>query len=97
MSNNADNTTQHFFGSTAFNWAVGQTRAEVLEKLARSAGADIIRRNVKNNGGLYAWTCLVPLPQTAPYEIENYAPRGVGARDAEEFNILNAKGKHAPR
>lgn len=63
---------RHFFGSTAFNWAVGQSRKEVLKALAREAGRDTIKANRIKNGGLYAWTCLVPLPQEATYEIVNY-------------------------
>lgn len=88
-----DKTTQHYYGSTAFNWAVGQTRDEVLTKLAKQAGTDTIKRNVKHNGGLYAWVCLVHAPQSAAYEIEYYQPKGVEISDAQEFNILNSKGK----
>lgn len=88
---------KHYFGSTAFNWATGETREEVLQKLARMAGADIIKRNVKaNGGGLYAWTVQVNAPQSAHYEINNYAPSGVPTEQAQAFNILNAKGKASP-
>ena len=87
---------RHFFGSTAFNWAVGSTREEVLGKLARAAGSDIIKANVKRNGGLYAWTCMVPLPESADYAIHNYAPVNVGACEVQEFNIMYINGASLP-
>lgn len=90
-----DTTTFHYFGSTAFGWRVGQSRAEVIEALARDAGADIIRRNMKPNGGLYVWTCFVPLPQSAPYEIEQFAPT-VPYQYGQAFNIVNIKGHVTP-
>lgn len=86
----------HYFGSTAWNWATGASRAEVLTKLAREAGADLIRRNVKASGGLYAWTVRVNLPADAEYGIENYAPRGVPTECAEAFRIQNTKGHALP-
>lgn len=64
----------HFFASTAFNWAVAPTRREAVEKVARAAGAAIIKGNVKAHGGLYVWTCRVDVPQSARYTIANYAP-----------------------
>lgn len=86
----------HFYGSTAFNWAVAQTREEVVKKLASATGADLIKRNVAANGGLYCWTCKVELPQEAHYDINFYKPVDVPISEAQEFNILNAKGKTSP-
>lgn len=82
----------HFFGSTAFNWAIGSTRQEVLTKLASMAGADIVKRNVKNAGGLYAWTCKVEAPRSTTYEISFYQPAGVPTSDGMEFSIQNKHG-----
>lgn len=84
----------HIFGSTAINWAVGKTREEVLKRLARDAGASIIKANKTKYGGLYAWTCIVDAPQSAHYGIKAYQPAGVPTRDVIEFHITNAKGAH---
>lgn len=91
----ADATTTHYYGSTMFNWACAQTRAEVLAKLARATGAGTIKANLPH-GGLYAWTCEVPLPQTAPYRIDRYAPDGVPYVNVREYNIINIKGHCTP-
>lgn len=88
--------SRHFFGSTAFNWAVADTREEVLRRLARKAGTDAIKRNVKKNGGMYCWTCMVPLPESATYQISNYAPVGVGACEVQEFRIMYINGASLP-
>jgi hypothetical protein len=85
----------HFFGSTALNWATGATREEVIAKLARVAGADLIKRQVKAHGGLYCWTCRVDVAQSTNYSINNYAPEGVPTAAAQECNLLNTKGKTA--
>lgn len=82
----------HYFGSTAYNWATGATRNEVLAKLAKAAGAAAIRRNVEANGGLYVWMCKVPLPIDAPYEIEFYAPKVEGLTEKQAYLIQNTKG-----
>ena len=80
----------HIFGSTAVNWAVGNTREEVLKKLARDAGPEFIKRQTN---GLYAWTCLVPLPRAAHYGINNYAPE-TEYRAVHEYNITAGNGAH---
>lgn len=86
-------TLSHYFGTTAFTWAVAQTREEVIAALARDAGKGIIAAQVKANGGLYCWTVRVDLPQSANYEISYYKPVGVPLADAVAFNIISAKGK----
>ena len=91
---NTPEPATHIFGSTAFNWAVGATREEVLKRLAAAAGAGIIKANKAKYGGLYAWTCVVDAPQSAHYDIKAYRPVGVPTRDAVEFNLTNAKGAH---
>lgn len=95
----------HFFASTAVSWGVGQTRQEAIDKAARIAGSDIIKRNVKANGGLYVWTCEVECPQSTDYNINNYAPStlidpvtkkdtnvAVPIHKTMEFLIANVKG-----
>lgn len=79
-----------YFGSTAYNWATGATRNEVIAKLAKAAGADIIRRNVKANGGLYVWLCKVPID--GPFDIEFYMPKVEGLTEKQAYLIQNTKG-----
>lgn len=86
----------HYYGSTALNWATGKTRQEVLEKLAKSAGGDYLKRAVKNTGGLYAWTVRVDAPQDANYQIAYFQPVDVPMGNAQEFNIMTAKGYSLP-
>jgi hypothetical protein len=91
---------QHFYGCTAFNWAVGETREAVIAKLARDVGAQLIRRQVANQGGVYVWTCVVEADIKASYDIENYCPKGVKWHGAQEHRIQNARGAfvaEAPR
>lgn len=95
MNTNTDLSKQpfHFFGSTCVHWAVGQTREEVIEKLAKHAGADVIRC-AKQHGerGLYAWTCRVEAPQTVVYEIQSFRPTGAPISEAREYDIISVKG-----
>lgn len=79
----------HYFGSTAFDWATGDTREEVIRRLAGAAGASTIKRM---RAGMYAWTCRVELPGTAAYAIRNYAPKDVSISDQKEVSILSARG-----
>lgn len=83
---------QHFYGTTAFGWAVATTRQEVLRMLARDAGADTIKRQVKSQGGLYVWTALVDVPKDTHYQIDSYKPQGVPLSDVIEYCLQNAKG-----
>ena len=98
----------HFFASTAFNWATASTRAEAVAKVARAAGADLIKRNVKAHGGLYVWTVQVNTPEDQHYTINNYAPNKlivdgqpttvqVPVGRPMEFDIVNTKGHVAVR
>lgn len=86
----------HYFGSTAFNWATGDTRAEVLAKLGRMTGPNELKLQVKAHGGLYVWTCRVNAPADADYQIENYAPKGVETSNVSESRIVNTKGYIVP-
>lgn len=84
----------HYFGSTAYNWATGATRQEVIEKLARQAGTEAIKRNDKHSEGqgLYCWTCRVGVPQSTDYEISYFQPQGVPVTQGLEVGIKSAKG-----
>jgi len=86
----------HYFGSTCFHWATGATRQEVLEKLARMAGTETIKKSIKSQGGFYAWTCRVNVPHSADYQISYFKPQGVECVLPQEFNLMNAKGHSLP-
>lgn len=88
-------TAFHYFGSTAYNWATGATRAEVLAKLGRRTGADLLKQHAKAHGGLYVWTCRVPLPADASYDIQNFAPV-VPYEAVREFRLQSIKGHSLP-
>ena len=88
-------THHHYFGSTAFNWATGKTRKEVLQKLAKAAPSTAIKAQAKEDG-LYAWTVRVDLPESADYAIEYYQPQGVPMGNAQEFGIMTVKGYSMP-
>lgn len=79
----------HYFGSTGINWACADSREEVLAKLARAAGANIIRINVKEQGGMYAWTTRVELPEAVSYRIENFTPVNVPCSSPRQHRILS--------
>ena len=92
-----DPQPHHYFGSTSTHWATGATRAEVLTKLASRYGKELLRRMVKEHGGVYAWTCKVGVhAEGAKYPIEFYEPVGVPKSAPQEFNIVNAKGHTTP-
>jgi len=61
----------HYYGSTNYNWATASTEQEVLARLARYAGASLVKRC---EGGMNARTCRVELPESAQYTIRNYTP-----------------------
>ncbi|MGF6139016.1 hypothetical protein [Pseudomonas laurylsulfatiphila] len=86
----------HYFGSTCFNWALGESPEEVLANLAKAAGANSIKVQVKHNGGLYAWICKVHAPRSSPYVINFFQPQGVEVSECQEFNIMNSKGHCLP-
>lgn len=98
-------TEVHYFGSSAFDWCVAASRSEVVDTLARMAGADVIKRNVNSpNRGFYVWTCRVDLPQKTTYTIHHYMPHkltragevlgaDVPISGVRAFRIIDAKGK----
>lgn len=87
-----DQQPQQFYAATAFNWATAETRAAAIAKVARDVGADQIKTQVKNNGGLYVWSCRVRAPAGADYEIKFFKPQGVETDRGREHMIQNVKG-----
>lgn len=83
----------HYYGTTAFDWAVGKSEDEVIKKLARWAGAKTIKLNKSKNGGLFAQVCKVELPQAAHYSINQYLPEFIQKEDG--VNELR-KGERVP-
>jgi hypothetical protein len=83
----------HYYATTALNWGVAATREESIARVARDAGASIIARQLKSQGGLYVCTYRVELPESAHYDIEGYMPRGVPLSERTEARIINIKGK----
>lgn len=89
--------THHFYGSTAYNWTTAGTRAEVLVKLAKLAGAEVIKQSMTNgNGGLLTYTCRVLVPADAEYGIKNYMPVDVPTDRDQDFRIVSVKGYVVP-
>jgi len=86
----------HYYGSTAYNWCRDDSVENVLLTLARMAGSDAIKRNVKGSGGLYSWICKVEAPRSTSYDINFFAPVGVEISESWEFNIMNTKGHCLP-
>lgn len=87
----------HYYGTTCLNWAVGQTQAEVLAKLGRMTGANTLKQQVKANGGMYVWTCIVGAPEKAHYQISNYTPQDVPWCRSREYLLQNTKGHVLPQ
>lgn len=82
----------HYYAATCFGWAVAGTRKEAIAKVARDAGRDTIKRQVKSFEGLYVWTAKVLAPIETDYKIRNWQPVGVEIEDAEEARIVDTKG-----
>ena len=81
----------HFFGSNALHWATGDTREEVLAKLAKQSDATWIKNSVASDGGLYVWTVRVETPVATRYSLESYAPVGVPLSSDREYVLLSSK------
>lgn len=89
-------TEHHFYGSTFYGWSVGKTRAEVLQKLAREVGGNILKQAISSNGGLICVTCRVMAPIDAAYRISNYVPVDVEADRFQDFRLVSVKGYVVP-
>jgi len=92
MTENKKEQQYHYFASTVFNWVTADTRKEAIEKVARAGGRDT-KRIITNQGSMYAWSCKVPLPQSAHYEIRFYSPHDVGVTDGMETAIIKMTEK----
>lgn len=86
----------HYYVTTCMDWATAPTRREAIAKVAKRAGADIIRRNIKEFGGMYVWSVKVLLPGAAEYAINFYQPVDVPMEDAKEYRITSEKGYVVP-
>lgn len=85
----------HYFGSTALFWTVGETRQEVIQKLAKRLSDNtglLMAAQVAKQGGVYCWTCRVEAPIDAKYGIRNYAPEGINCSHTFDFEITSKKG-----
>ena len=84
----------HYFATTAFYWAVGATRQEAIDNVARRFSTDEIKAQKKAHGGVYLWTCRVALPQGAQYAIVNYAPQvnPDEVTEVRELRLVNRDG-----
>jgi hypothetical protein len=86
-----DTNDAHFFASHCLGWATAATREEAVEKVVRAFERDIkpAIKNCHKSGepGWYVWSCEVPLPEDAHYEIEWYAPVDVGAHSGVSQSV----------
>lgn len=64
----------HYFATTALYFAVGATRQEAIDALAKRFTAEELRYQRIEHGGTYVWTARVALPQGTAYAIDNYMP-----------------------
>lgn len=102
----------HYYATTCYGWAVADTREQALKSAAGYAGADIIKRAVKAQGGLTVTVCRVELPQAAHYSINEYLPEFITKEDGvnearkgervplseiENLYLVNSKGKTIPK
>lgn len=90
------NNDTHIYGYTNQAWAVGKTREEVIQALAKEAGKEVIQRYVDNDKGLLCSTCVVERPITTSYAIDEYRPVDVPTRDWQSVYIQNVKGDSTP-
>lgn len=81
----------HFFGSNALHWALGDTREEVLARLAQQADAQWIKNCIASDDGLYVWTLRVETPRNVKYSLESFAPIGVPISTPREYKLLSKK------
>lgn len=103
--------SHHYYATTVYGWAVGNTREQALQRMAYDIGSDLIKRH-KSSGGVAATVCRVELPQAAHYSINEYLPSKIQKEDGvnetrkgekvplseiEYVRIVNIKGGTVPR
>lgn len=71
----------HYYGSTIYGWAVGDTKEQVAKALAMDYSAEDLKRMRKDHGGVLAVVCRVNLPKRAHYSINNYMPDKITKED----------------
>ena len=91
--------SHHYYATTAHGWGVGPTRQAAIAKAASQSDGDTIKRLVRQDGGMYVWTCRVDLPESARYSISYYKPETqkengepVPLSHAREYLLMNTKG-----
>lgn len=83
----------HYFASCVVGWATAETEDAALLKLLRSISSEA-RTCIKNRGSMYVWTCRVPLPEDAEYQINRYMPdqvKGISERMHHEITKFTQK------
>ena len=82
----------HYYAACVYNWAVADTPAEALARLAADIGVTTIKDAVARNGGLTCFVIKVHAPIEAQYQINCYLPQGVKTSDGYAVQLLNTKG-----
>ena len=99
IENTAYTGPTHAFASCAFGWATAETREAAIEKLLNGFRRDItsVVKNAQKQGepGMYFWSVIVEAPQESKYEINFYAPQGVGLRKGEHHYWTHVTQKQA--
>ncbi len=83
---------QHYYAACVYGWAVADTPAAALARLAADISTETIAEGVANTGGLRCFVCKVSADITAGYEILCYVPIGVETSDAVSVRLLNQAG-----
>lgn len=88
----------HYFASCGLMWAVADTAADAVKKIAKEIGAPSLRKAL-DRGGFYVWTCRVELPISARYNIAEFRPRLIAGSDTPvpisegaHWRVLTAHG-----
>lgn len=82
----------HYYAACVYNWAVGDTPASALAKLAEDIGDTTIEEAVARNGGITCMVIKVHAPIEAEYKINFYMPVGVETSCGYSVQLLNSKG-----
>jgi hypothetical protein len=87
---------EHFFASTAMNFARGATRKAAMDRLMSVTDSSWVNNCLKAGTPLTIWTCRVGAPIEARYAIEWYMPTGVVIDQGENYMVTHkTKAKYA--
>ena len=92
-------SSNHYFASHALGFAMAESRAEAVEKLAKMPGMGmkswILNAHKSGEPGVYIWSCKVNAPIEAAYKIEWFAPKkgDVEVEDGREHFITYYSAK----